>query len=150
MAMKKFMQPLIVLGIGLAMTSLAYPRDIKRHLPIGTALEAKDLQPKTDGSITMSFGKETTREGSKILRSDVALGKVTTRGKSNDSACNSAFLSALVELQKRAKQEGANAVVNIVSYYKRVEMSSTTEYECHEGSGYMAVALKGDFVKIGN
>ena len=148
--MKKFKLPLIALGIGLATASPAYPRDIKRHLPIGAALEAKDLEPKIDGSITMSFGKETPREGFKSLRSDVALGKVNTRGKSNDSACNSAFLSALVELQKRAKQHGANAVVNIVSYYKKVEMSSTTEYECHEGSGYMAVALRGDFVKIGN
>jgi hypothetical protein len=43
---------------------------------------------------------------------------------------------------------GANAVINIISYYKNVEVSSTTEFECHEGSGYMAVALKGDFVKM--
>ena len=146
--MKKFKLPLVVLGICLATASPAYPRDIKRHLPIGAALEAKDLQPKIDGSITIIFGKETTREGLKPLRNDVAIGKERFRGKSNDSACNSAFLSALVELQKRAKQFGANAVVNIVSYYKKVEMSSTTEYECHEGSGYMAVALRGDFVKI--
>ncbi len=146
--MKKFMLPLIVLGIGLATASPAYPRDIKRYLPIGAALEAQDLQPKIDGSLTMSFGKETTREGLKPLRNDVAIGKLSLRGKSDETACNSAFLSALVELQKRAKQHGANAVVNIVSYYKKVEMSSTTEYECHEGSGYMAVALRGDFVKI--
>ena len=148
--MKKFKLSLIVLGICLATAWPAHGRDIKRLLPIAAAIEAKDLQPKTDGSITMSFGKETTREGLKILRSDATLGKVTLRGKSNETACNAAFVSALVELQKRAKQVGANAVVNIVSYYKKVEMSSTTEYECHEGSGYMAVALRGDFVKIGN
>ncbi len=145
--MKK-LTPIIVLAICLTTVWPAHGRDIKRHLPIGAALEAKDLQPKTDGSITMSFGKETTREGLKILRSDTTLGKVTLRGKSNETACHAAFVSALVELQKRAKQVGANAVVNIVSYYKKVEMSSTTEYECHEGSGYMAVALKGDFVKL--
>jgi len=146
--MKRNMLSLLAGGVLLATAWPANGRDIKRHLPIGAALEAKDLQPKIDGSMKMSFGKETTREGLKPLRNDVAIGKERFRGKSNDSACNSAFLSALVELQKRAKQFGANAVVNIVSYYKKVEMSSTTEYECHEGSGYMAVALRGDFVKI--
>jgi uncharacterized protein YbjQ (UPF0145 family) len=54
----------------------------------------------------------------------------------------------MVALEKRAKQLGANAVVNIVSYYKRVEMSSTTEFECHAGALIAGVALKGDFVKI--
>jgi uncharacterized protein YbjQ (UPF0145 family) len=54
----------------------------------------------------------------------------------------------MVALEKRAKQLGANAVVNIVSYYKRIEMSSTTEFECHAGSVIAGVALKGDFVKL--
>lgn len=146
--MNKNMFSLLAGGILLATAWPANGRDIKRHLPIAAAIEAKDLQPKLDGSIKFFFGKETTREGLKILRSDATLSKVTLRGKSNETACNAAFISALVELLKRAKQVGANAVVNIVSYYKKVEMSSTTEYECHEGSGYMAVALRGDFVKI--
>ncbi|MFC5460839.1 hypothetical protein [Massilia niabensis] len=40
------------------------------------------------------------------------------------------------------------AVVNIVSNYKNVEMSSDTEYECHDGAMMTGVALKGDFVTI--
>ena len=40
-----------------------------------------------------------------------------------------------------------NAVVNIISYYKKVEMSSATEFECHAGSG-AHVYLKGDLAKI--
>jgi uncharacterized protein YbjQ (UPF0145 family) len=96
------------------------------------------------------FGKEAGRDGVRVLGGDATLGRTNTRGKSVETACNAAFVSALVELQKRAKQLGANAVVNIISYYKKVEMSSTTEFECHEGSGYMAVSLKGDFVKIGD
>jgi uncharacterized protein YbjQ (UPF0145 family) len=146
--MKRKTFSLLAGGVLLAIVWPANARDIKRYLPIAAAVEAKDLQPKIDGSIRTVFGKETARDGLKALRNDVALGKVNTRGKSEETACNSAFLSALIELQKRAKQLGANAVVNIVSYYKRVEMSSTTDFECHEGSGYMAVALKGDLVKI--
>jgi uncharacterized protein YbjQ (UPF0145 family) len=55
---------------------------------------------------------------------------------------------AAAQLEKRAKQLGANAVVKIVSYYKRVEMSSPTQFECHQGSRTTGVALKGDFVKL--
>lgn len=40
-----------------------------------------------------------------------------------------------------------NAVVNIISYYKKVEMPSATEFECHAGSG-AHVFLKGDLAKI--
>jgi hypothetical protein len=146
--MKKITYLIIAFGLFLAVVSTARGRDIKRYFPIGAALEAQDLQPKIDGSMKMSFGKETTREGLKPLRNDVAIGKERLRGKTDGTACHSAFLSALVELQKRAKQHGANAVVSIVSYYKKVEMSSSTEYECREGSGYMAVAFRGDFVRI--
>ncbi|HEX2930213.1 MAG TPA: excinuclease ATPase subunit, partial [Candidatus Binatia bacterium] len=62
--------------------------------------------------------------------------------------CNWVFLSAMIALEKRAQQLGANAVVNIVSYYQKVIMSSPTEFECHAGAVIAGVALKGDFVKI--
>jgi hypothetical protein len=45
------------------------------------------------------------------------------------------------------KKLSANAVVNIISYYKKVEMSSATEFECHAGPG-AHVFLKGDLAKI--
>jgi uncharacterized protein YbjQ (UPF0145 family) len=145
--MKQLASLIVALTISLAIVWQGHARNIKQLLPIAGALESTEAQGKLDGSVKFFFGKEKTREGVKTLRNDVALGKVSLRGKSDDTACNSAFLSALAELQKRAKQHGADAVVNVVSYYKRVEMSSPTQFECHEGSGYMAVALRGDFVK---
>ena len=75
-------------------------------------------------------------------------GVVMIFGKSDEKACNWAFLSAMVALQKRAQQLGANAVVNIVSYYKKEVMSSASQFECHAGALIAGVALKGDFVKI--
>jgi len=38
--------------------------------------------------------------------------------------------------------------VNIVSYYRKIEMSSPTDFECHAGAVIAGVALKGDFVKL--
>jgi len=54
----------------------------------------------------------------------------------------------MVALEKRAQQMGANAVINIVSYYDKKVISSATEFECHAGAIMAGVALKGDFVKI--
>jgi uncharacterized protein YbjQ (UPF0145 family) len=82
------------------------------------------------------------------LGTDVSNRKTNAFGKSDEKACNWAFLSAMIALEKRAKQLGANAVVNIVSYYRKVEMSSMTDFECHAGAVIAGVALKGEFVKI--
>jgi hypothetical protein len=46
-----------------------------------------------------------------------------------------------------AKQLGANAVVNIASYFKNNTLSSATEFECHAGVS-AHVMLKGEFVKV--
>jgi len=48
---------------------------------------------------------------------------------------------------RRAKQLGANAV-NIVSYYRKVETSSTTDFEYHSGAVIAAFALKDEFVML--
>jgi uncharacterized protein YbjQ (UPF0145 family) len=111
-------------------------------------LDTKDAQDKLDGSIKFFFGTQPTPPILTKLGSDVSNRKTNSFGKSDEKACAWAFLSAMIALENRAKQLGANAVVNIVSYYQKVEMSSTTEFECHAGAIIAGVALKGDFVKI--
>lgn len=54
----------------------------------------------------------------------------------------------MLALEKRAKQLGANAVIDIASYYKKEIMSSATEFECHAGAVVADVALRAEFVKI--
>jgi hypothetical protein len=56
-------------------------------------------------------------------------------------------LESYVAAPKNAKQLGANAVVNIASYYKKDTLSSATEFECHAGAS-AHVMLRGEFVKI--
>jgi hypothetical protein len=58
------------------------------------------------------------------------------------------MLSALIDLQDAARKQGGNAVVNIVSFYKKNEFSSPTDYDCHAGAFVAGVALKGDIVKL--
>lgn len=76
--------------------------------------------------------------------------KTNSFGKQDEEACTWAMLSALKELGERALAEGGNAVVGIVSYYKKRVFESDSLYECHAGAIVAGVALKGRVVKVGN
>ena len=125
----------------------AHARDDKYLLPIKAALEATEARDKPDGSISFFFAKQETPQVLSKLGNYVVHRRIGTRPADDEKNCKAAFMLALVDLQNRAKKLSANAVVNIVSYYKKVEMASATEFECHAGSG-AHVFLKGDFVKI--
>ena len=117
-------------------------------LPLTGALADNDAQGRLGDSVKFYFGSQKTPEVLTRLGTDQTSQKTNSVGKSAEKACNWAFLSGMLRLQARAKELGANAVINIVSNYKNVEMSSDTEYECHDGAMMTGVALKGDFVTI--
>ncbi len=74
----------------------------------------------------------------------------STRGafRSDQGSCDVAFLSALRALQDRAQQEGADAIVELVSTTHSKETESATDYRCVAGSMVVHVGLKGTFVKL--
>jgi uncharacterized protein YbjQ (UPF0145 family) len=146
--MKKVIASMMVLTSVLYFTSPALARDTKYLLPIMAAMDVKDAKDKLDGSVKFYFGNQETPKILTKFSTDVTNQKTNSVGKSDEKACNWVFLSAMVQLEKRAKQLGANAVVNIVSYYQKNVMSSPTEFECHAGAVIAGVALRGDFVKI--
>jgi uncharacterized protein YbjQ (UPF0145 family) len=146
--MKTISHVIIMIGLALSVAWPAFARDTKYLLPIAAALEAKDAKEKLDGSVKFYFGDQPTPTIITKLGTDVTNQKTNAFGKSDERACNWVFLSAMIQLEKRAKQLGANAVVNIVSYYRKDVMSSPTEFECHAGTVIAGVALRGEFVKI--
>jgi uncharacterized protein YbjQ (UPF0145 family) len=134
-----------------AVTSVVTPaqaRDTKVMLPLQTAMVMNDAQNRLGDSVKFYFGSQSTPPVLERLGSDKTSQKTNSFGKSAETACYWAFLSAMLRLQQRAHELGANAVVNIVSNYKNIEMSSETEFECHDGALMSGVALKGEFVKI--
>ena len=74
----------------------------------------------------------------------------STRGvfRSDLSSCQVAFLSALINLQKRAKREGGDAIIDIKSITRGKETSSATEYRCVAGSTVVHVGLTGEVVQL--
>jgi len=74
--------------------------------------------------------------------------KGNSTGRPDEEACRWTMISALKQLRQAAVEQGGDAVINIVSYYKKVPFSSEALYECHAGAIISGVALKGTVVKL--
>ncbi|AMW79782.1 excinuclease [Acinetobacter sp. TGL-Y2] len=100
-----------------------------------------------DGSV--KFYLAGTKSGGQVIEKDLVTNKKTNGfAKRANKACDHVLRSALIQFQNTAKAKGANAVTNIVSYYKSNENKSTTTYQCAKGTALAGVALKGDIVKL--
>jgi uncharacterized protein YbjQ (UPF0145 family) len=132
----------------LASTSVL-ARDTILHLPLSSVLEMPEAKAQLDGSVSFFLAGAAHPAVTKQLGSDVSNKKTNGVNKGDEVACRWAALSALLAFQTKAKQNGANAVVNLVSYYKRMEFKSATEFECHAGGFVVGVALKGDYAMVG-
>jgi uncharacterized protein YbjQ (UPF0145 family) len=69
-------------------------------------------------------------------------------GKSDQAACQIAFLSAIISLQKRATELGGDAIVEIKSITKHKDLDSATDYRCAAGGVIANVVLTGKVVKL--
>ncbi|WP_288381050.1 excinuclease ATPase subunit [uncultured Massilia sp.] len=146
--MKKLLLCVAVSAAAIAAVSPAQARDTKHMMSIENAMNDNDARNRLGDSVKFYFGKGKTPAVAKKLGTDQTSQKTNSFGKSPEKSCNWAFLSAMLRLQARAQELGADAVVNIVSNYKNVENASETEFECHDGALMTGVALKGDFVKL--
>jgi uncharacterized protein YbjQ (UPF0145 family) len=136
------------LGTSLLSAVPVLARDTKLLMPIEGAMADNNARGRLGDSVKFYFGNQATPKVLERLVTDQTSQKTNSFGKTPERSCNWVFLSAMLQLQKRAHAVGANAVVNIVSNYGNVPMSSETEFECHDGAIMSGVALKGDFVKI--
>ena len=128
----------------------AFARDTELKLPFEDVLQMAEAKEKLDGSVKFFLAGQ---KAPKILEKkgeDITHKKTNGVGKTDEVACRWAALSALIALQDKAKLLGANAVVDVVSYYKHTTFSSPTEYECHAGGMIVGVSLKGTYAKIPN
>lgn len=107
------------------------------------------------------LGKEQLHPSIKLYMKGEQHGKVLKRlgeyeankrtsafGRSAQSACDRAFLSALKSLQARAEKEGGNAVIDIYTITKDKKFESAEQYSCIKGAFVTNVALMGTVVKL--
>jgi len=139
---------LLASSFAVSMVGRAYGRNIELMVPIADAVAATDVSDRPSGAVKFYFATQKSPEILKYLGSYLAVPRTGSAGRSDQRACHEAFLWTLVHLEKRAQRAGANAVVNIVSYYRKRERASTSEFECHVGNVIVTVWLKGDLVRI--
>lgn len=140
----KLSAKLAIIVSALALAACA-PRDTTHHLSINDALKSSEAATVLNPNIKLYFG--TPAPGKVVVANTVTNKKTNAANKTDEKACQWAFLSAVKQLQDKAASKGATKVGNIVSYYKKNTFKSRTEYECHAGNIISGVALKGDIVK---
>lgn len=129
-------------------SSQAISRDDRLQLSIKDALSTETAKKKLNAGIRFYFGSQGHPEVAKKLGEYSSNKKTNAFGKSDQAACEWAFLSAMLGLQKRALREGGDAVINIYSNYKNNEFKNNDKFECGAGSIMAGVALKGTVVKL--
>ena len=132
----------------LAVASTANARETRVELPLHDLINSPEAKAAgIDGSVRFFLAGEKVNVQQR-LGEDVTNKKTNAANKSDAEACNWVALSALKALQVGAKSRGANAVVDVVSYYKKNEFKSTTNFECYAGAILAGVALKGTYAKV--
>ncbi len=139
---------LIFLGVNYKAES----RNTKHLLPIEPALQSNQakiaLKPNDD--IKLYFSGQSTPVAQKTFSEIRSNRKTNSVGKSDKTSCEWAFLSAVKALQAKAKEMGANAIIDVKSDYNEKEFASADQFECHAGATVAGVVLKGTPVIIGD
>jgi uncharacterized protein YbjQ (UPF0145 family) len=143
------MKQIVLTLAALTAGALAHARDDVVMLPLADAVQMGIDQGKLDGSVKFYMAGARTPKVSAKLGDDVSNKKTNGVGKDDATACNWAALSALMAFEASAKKKGANAVVDLHSFYKKIPNKNAVNYECHAGNIMAGVALKGTYARIG-
>ncbi|AYA03749.1 excinuclease [Acinetobacter sp. WCHAc010034] len=144
MSLKKICAAAVLALGGIASASAA---DKMHDFNFKDAVDRAVADGALDGSV--KFYLAGTKSGGKVIQKGLVTNKKTNGfAKSAESSCDHVLRSALIQFQNTAKAKGANAVTNLVSFYRSNETRSTTTYQCAKGTALAGVALKGDIVKF--
>lgn len=139
---------LIATATLLAFSSSVFARDTRLEQSLADLLSSQQARDAgIDGSVRFYLAGQPVTVLER-LGQDVSNRKTNAANKSDEEACRWVALSTLLALQDGAKARGANAVVDIVSFYKSNEFRSATNYECYAGAILAGVALKGTYAKV--
>ncbi|MDR0247313.1 MAG: hypothetical protein LBI16_02815 [Burkholderiales bacterium] len=123
--------------------------DVKYVIPVQQAIEKGKAEGLLSNDIKFYFSGQSHSAIETTLTEDFVAHKEIKRGnRDEEKVCSELVLSALNQLQERARSEGGNAVINIVSFFKKRSFKSENLYECYIGRVKASVTLKGDIVKL--
>ena len=126
----------------------AYADDTIVNIPLADVLAMPEAKTKLSGSIKFYLIGQPLPPKTKKMNEVITNKKTNAFNKSDIVACRWVALSALIALEEEARNADANAVVDIVSYFKKSTVKSDKTIECHAGTLMAGVALKGVFAKL--
>ncbi|WP_203322476.1 excinuclease ATPase subunit [Pseudoxanthomonas beigongshangi] len=127
----------------------AFAGDTRLELPLQELIDSPQAKEAgIDGSVHFYLAGQTHPAVVSRMGEDVSNKKTNGVGKNDVESCRWVALSVLKAFQESAKARGANAVVDITSYFKKNEFKSPTNYECYAGNIMSGVALKGTYAKV--
>ena len=134
-------------GLMLALSQTGMARNDIADYSVSKVLQTEKAKGKL-GDMKFYFGNQKHGKVKKSHGIFHTNKKTNAFGKSDQEACEHVFLSALIQLKKRANQLGGNAVINIKSNYKNNLTTSDTTFKCGAGHVVAGVALQGEIVTI--
>lgn len=135
----------------LVFSSPSDARDTRHELPLQALLSSPQARDAgIDGSVRFYLRGASHPPIQSRMGEDVGNRKTNALNKSDVEACNWVALSVLKAFQDKAKAQGANAVVDMVSFYKRREFVSPMNFECYAGTLMAGTTFKGTYAKIAN
>lgn len=141
--MQHYRKIVLTVAAALLFPLASQARDSVLHLDFQSVVDAAIADGTLDGTVRFYLnGKGGAVK--KTFKEAVSNKKTNAFNKTDEEACAWALRSVLLSLQENAKKNGGNAVVNLVSYYKKNEYKSTTQYECHAGAMVAGVTMKGN------
>jgi len=127
----------------------AYARNNAVTVTLQSVLDMPEAKAKLDGSVAFYLAGAPTPKIIKKLGEDTSNAKTNAFNKTPEEACRWNALSALIKLADHAKRQGANAIVDIVSYERHENFSSPTDLQCSDGAFLAGIALKGTYATVG-
>lgn len=130
-------------AVAVSSSALAADEIVKFKIQGGIATGKASSRDQIQDDIALYFGKQKTPPvAKKIWEGDT---NQTSSRRSQQERCETAFASAIIRLQKKARSEGGNAVINITS---GAGESSETEFTCTSGRAMARVRLHGTVVTL--
>lgn len=132
-----------LLAASFASGALAADDVVKFQIQGGIATGKASSRDKIGDDIALYFGSQKTPAVEKKIGEWDS--NRTSARRSQQERCETAFASAIIALQNRARSEGGNAIINITSGGGD---PSVTEFTCTSGRAMARVRLKGTVVKL--
>jgi hypothetical protein len=126
----------------------AFARNDAVLVTLQSVLDMPEAAGKLDGTVKFYLAGAPTPKVEQKMGEDIANDKTNAFNKTPEFTCRWAALSALIKFQNKAKQQGANAVIDLVSFNNRVVSGSATEIECRDGALIGGISLKGSYAKV--